>query len=59
MKEETMWNKPTGKRLAKMPKLYATDEVSIEKKLIYLHFSSVAAIGMLPSLMETTRSLAS
>lgn len=54
-----MWNKPTGKRLAKMPKLYATDEVSIEKKLIYLHFSSVAAIGMLPSLMETTRSLAS
>jgi len=33
-----MWNTPTHQRLAQIPKLYATEEVSIENKLIYLHF---------------------
>lgn len=33
-----MWNTPTPYRLAQIPKLYETDEVSIEDKLIYLHF---------------------
>jgi hypothetical protein len=33
-----MWNTPTHRRLAQIPKLYETDEVSIEKKIIYLHF---------------------
>ena len=33
-----MWNAPTMYRLSQIPKLYETDELSIEEKLIYLHF---------------------
>jgi len=33
-----MWNLPTIKRLAQMPKLYETEETPLEDKLIYLHF---------------------
>jgi len=33
-----MWNEPTKERLAKIPKLYETEEVSLKEKLIYLHF---------------------
>lgn len=33
-----MWNIPTEERLAKMPKLYETEHVPLEDKLIYLHF---------------------
>ena len=33
-----MWNEPTKEELAKIPRLYQTEEVSLEDKLIYLHF---------------------
>jgi len=33
-----MWNKPTEKRLAKIPKLYATENIRAKDKKIYLHF---------------------
>ena len=33
-----MWNEPTKERLAKIPKLYETEEVSLKEKLICLHF---------------------
>ena len=33
-----MWNEPTKKRLAKIPRLYATEEVELKEKLIHLHF---------------------
>jgi hypothetical protein len=33
-----MWNTPTPYRLLQIPNLYMTDQVSIEDKLIYLHF---------------------
>ena len=33
-----MWNKPTEKQLAKLPKLYATENVSTKNKLIHMHF---------------------
>jgi len=33
-----MWNTPTKERLAKIPKLYETEETPLEDKLIHLHF---------------------
>jgi len=33
-----MWNIPTKKRLAKIPKLYETENIPLCKKMIYLHF---------------------
>ena len=33
-----MWNEPCRERLAKIPKLYETEHVALEDKLIYLHF---------------------
>ena len=33
-----MWNVPTKERLAKIPKLYETEEVNLKDKLIHLHF---------------------
>lgn len=33
-----MWNEPTQERLSKIPKLYETENVPLQKKLIYLHF---------------------
>jgi hypothetical protein len=33
-----MWNEPSRERLAKIPKLYKTEHMALEDKLIYLHF---------------------
>ncbi len=33
-----MWNKPSKKRLARIPRLYETENTPLEDKLIYLHF---------------------
>lgn len=33
-----MWNVPTKDRLDKIPKLYETEKIPVENKLIYLHF---------------------
>lgn len=33
-----MWNEPTKERLAQLPRLYGTEDVKLEDKLIYLHF---------------------
>ena len=33
-----MWNVPSKKRLAKIPRLYETEGVPLKAKLIYLHF---------------------
>jgi len=33
-----MWNEPTKERLAKIPKLYETEEIPTKDKEIYLHF---------------------
>jgi hypothetical protein len=33
-----MWNIPSKKRLAKMPRLYATENIPLKEKKIYLHF---------------------
>ena len=33
-----MWNTPSEERLAKIPKLYETEEIPLHDKLIYLHF---------------------
>ncbi len=33
-----MWNEPSTARLAKVPKLYETEEIPLKDKLIYLHF---------------------
>ncbi len=33
-----MWNVPTNERLAKIPRSYATENVPIKDKKIYLHF---------------------
>jgi hypothetical protein len=32
-----MWNKPTKEQLAKIPKLYETENVSLEDKIIHFH----------------------
>jgi hypothetical protein len=33
-----MWNIPTKEKLAKIPKLYETEKVPLQEKLIHLHF---------------------
>lgn len=33
-----MWNKPTDKQLAELPKFYATEKIPIQKKVIKIHF---------------------
>ena len=33
-----MWNEPSKERLAKITKLYATENIPLKDKLIYLHF---------------------
>ena len=33
-----MWNEPSQKQLAEIPKLYETEKVPLREKLIYLHF---------------------
>ena len=33
-----MWNTPNKERLAKIPKLYQTENIPLKDKLIYLHF---------------------
>jgi hypothetical protein len=33
-----MWNEPSKQRLAKIPKLYETENIPLAGKLIYLHF---------------------
>jgi len=33
-----MWNEPKQERLAKIPRLYETEDVNLKDKLIYLHF---------------------
>lgn len=33
-----MWNTPTKERLAKIPRLYESENVTLEDKLIHLHF---------------------
>lgn len=33
-----MWNEPSRARLDKIPKLYATEKVPLQDKLIHLHF---------------------
>lgn len=32
-----MWNEPTKEELAKLPKLYETEDIPLKDKLIYLH----------------------
>jgi hypothetical protein len=36
--EETMWNEPTQERLGRIPRLYETEGIPVEDKLIHLHF---------------------
>jgi len=33
-----MWNEPKQDRLAKIPRLYETEDVSLREKLVHLHF---------------------
>lgn len=33
-----MWNKPTSKELAKLPGFYATERISLEDKVVEMHF---------------------
>ena len=33
-----MWNIPSKERLARIPKLYETEDVPLKDKLIHLHF---------------------
>ena len=33
-----MWNTPNQEELAKIPRLYATEETKLEEKIIYMHF---------------------
>jgi len=33
-----MWNEPTTERLAKLPRIYETEEVPLKDKLVHLHF---------------------
>lgn len=33
-----MWNEPTREQLAKLPKLYETENLPLKDKLIHLHF---------------------
>lgn len=33
-----MWNTPSKEELAKIPKLYETENIPLEDKIIYMHF---------------------
>ena len=33
-----MWNTPSAERLARLPRLYETEQVGLQDKLIHLHF---------------------
>ena len=33
-----MWNEPDSKRLSKIPKLYATEDIPNKNKAVHLHF---------------------
>ncbi len=33
-----MWNTPTRRQLARLPKLYETESVALDEKMIYVHF---------------------
>jgi hypothetical protein len=33
-----MWNEPTKEQLAKLPKLYVTENVPLKDKPVYLHY---------------------
>ena len=33
-----MWNTPTEDRLSRIPRLYETEHIPLQEKLIYLHF---------------------
>lgn len=33
-----MWNEPSQERLARIPRLYETEQIPIKDKLIHLHF---------------------
>ena len=33
-----MWNTPVNDRLKRMPKLYETESIPLQDKLVYLHF---------------------
>ena len=33
-----MWNEPTKERLNRIPKLYVTEDIPLQDKLIHLHF---------------------
>ena len=33
-----MWNTPIAERLSKIPRLYETEHIPLQDKLIYLHF---------------------
>ena len=33
-----MWNEPATEKLATLPRLYATEQVPLEEKIIHLHF---------------------
>jgi hypothetical protein len=35
---EIMWNKPTASRLAKLPRLYETESVELQDKIVHLYF---------------------
>jgi hypothetical protein len=37
-RRKNMWNEPTQDRLAKIPRLYETENVDAKDKLIHLHF---------------------
>ena len=38
-----MWNEPTPDQLVDIPKLYATENIPLEDKLIYLHFFTASS----------------
>jgi|GEM_PF-3904271 len=44
-----MWRTPTREQFERIPKLYATEHIPAEEKIIYLHFFSEDATGSLPS----------
>ena len=38
-----MWNEPTEVELAKIPRLYATEDVPVKDKIIHMHFFLVSS----------------
>lgn len=34
-----MWHTPSRQRLSRIPKLYETEEIDLQQKLVHLHFS--------------------